>query len=261
VSSDASPRTEEPAAEEAEPETPATPQPADPAEPQPAAQAKPAAHAKPAAQAEAPAEPEAAAQPGEPKPGSTAEADPEADPAGEHAAEHAVAEHPAGEQPAADHPEEPVGRFAGALDWAYDNRLIRVGLFAAIVIGVLAVWSSHDSVSDSRNSTIQDAAVSARPPDEADIAAVARAAGCTPRQTVRNATYTQAACITPSSHLTITTFASDKGQQEWLDEAIPYGGAYLIGKRWVVGANDPTGMNKIATSLGGTIVDHSKDHD
>jgi hypothetical protein len=247
VSSDASPRTEELAAEAAAPEPAARP----PAADSPAARSdvESPAEAAPAAGTEAPE----AAEPASTDPGDSTEAEAE----GEAELPHGEAELPLGGA----EPPEPVGRIAGALDWAWDNRFVRVGLFAAIVVGVLAVWSSHDTVSDNRNATVQDAAVNARPPDPADIATVAAAAGCTPRTTVRNSGYTQAVCVTPAARMTITTFATDKGQRDWLDEAIPYGGAYLIGKRWVVGGNDPTGMNTIAASLGGTIIDHSKDHD
>jgi hypothetical protein len=254
VSSDASPRTKEPTAAGA----------AVPADP-------PTASAEPEPQASDPPEAPAAAPDAVPDPRENApEPRDDAPEAAEDAADD-TPEPPAADPPHDDHdhddhdhagdgPEVPAGRIAGVLDWAWDNRVVRVGLFAAIVIGVLAVWSSHDTVSDSRTSTVQDAAVNARPPDEADIPKIAKAAGCTPQQTVQNSDYKQAACITPSSHMTITTFTADTGQKAWLDDAIPYGGAYLIGKRWVVGANDTTGMNKIAAALGGTIIDHSKDH-
>jgi hypothetical protein len=259
VSSDASPRTKEPTAGESAAEGSAVPAgpPTAPAEP-PTVTAEPKPEISPPAEpsAEDPAEPGA----GDKVPTAAPEPPSGAPEAADGDLPHDDRDHHDDDHHDDDHPDEPVGRIAGALDWAWDNRIVRVGLFAAIVIGVLAVWSSHDTVSDSRGSTRQDAAVNARPPAEADIAKVAKAAGCTPQQTVQNTDYKQAACSTPSAHLTITTFRTDTGQQAWLDDAIPYGGAYLIGKRWVVGANDTTGMNKIATALGGTIIDHSKDH-
>ncbi|MEU5868915.1 hypothetical protein ABZ815_47655 [Nonomuraea sp. NPDC047529] len=44
----------------------------------------------------------------------------------------------------------------------------------------------------------------------------------------------QAACDTPQGRLTIVTFTTDKGKRDWLDLAQAYGGAYLVGDRWVV---------------------------
>ncbi|MFI9591808.1 hypothetical protein [Nonomuraea sp. NPDC052265] len=44
----------------------------------------------------------------------------------------------------------------------------------------------------------------------------------------------QAACDTPQGRLTIVTFSTDKGKRDWLDIAQAYGGAYLVGDRWVV---------------------------
>ncbi|MDA0632127.1 hypothetical protein OUY22_01765 [Nonomuraea sp. MCN248] len=62
----------------------------------------------------------------------------------------------------------------------------------------------------------------------------------------------QAACQTSSNRATLVTFATGKGQRDWLDAAQPYGGSYLVGERWVV-VSEPPVLESLRTRLGGRI--------
>jgi hypothetical protein len=153
-------------------------------------------------------------------------------------------------------PDEVAAAPRSWLGRAYAHRTVRVGIVGVIVVGVVAVWAGRES--DRAGAPPPgNAAVNAKAAVPAGITAVASAAGCTAKPTTTTASYRQAFCIVPENRLTITTFTTDQDQKDWLAEALPYGGAYLIGKRWVVGANTPDGLNKIAGTLGGTITDKS----
>jgi len=84
--------------------------------------------------------------------------------------------------------------------------------------------------------------------------------GCAPKLTGENSGYRQAGCVTADDRFTITTFTTDQGQRDWLAEALPYGGAYLVGLRWIVSANTRTGLAPLAARLGGTILDQTAQH-
>ncbi|MER6506417.1 hypothetical protein ABT158_06350 [Nonomuraea sp. NPDC001636] len=62
----------------------------------------------------------------------------------------------------------------------------------------------------------------------------------------------QAACDSPQGRLTIVTFSTDKGKRDWLDIAQAYGGAYLVGDRWVVVATADQ-LERLRGRLGGEL--------
>ncbi|MEV4374909.1 hypothetical protein AB0J71_48230 [Nonomuraea sp. NPDC049637] len=62
----------------------------------------------------------------------------------------------------------------------------------------------------------------------------------------------QAACDSPQGRLTIVTFSTDKGKRDWLDIAQAYGGAYLVGDRWVVVATADL-LERLHDRLGGEL--------
>jgi hypothetical protein len=62
----------------------------------------------------------------------------------------------------------------------------------------------------------------------------------------------QAMCTTDRGRYVLVTFATEKGKREWLDEAQPYGGSYLIGARWVAVSELPQ-LQSAQKELGGAI--------
>ena len=62
----------------------------------------------------------------------------------------------------------------------------------------------------------------------------------------------QGACKSGQNRYTLLTFATDEGQAEWLKEAKPWGGTYLVGLRWVVVGTEPT-LQTLRQELGGQI--------
>ncbi|UGY92146.1 hypothetical protein [Streptomyces gobiensis] len=72
----------------------------------------------------------------------------------------------------------------------------------------------------------------------------------------------QGVCKTDDGRYVLTTFATSRGQQEWLEEAKPYGGTYLIGSRWVA-VGEPDVLGSLRGRLGGEVENgdsHSGSH-
>ncbi|MFJ4683189.1 hypothetical protein ACIQNG_32715 [Streptomyces sp. NPDC091377] len=69
----------------------------------------------------------------------------------------------------------------------------------------------------------------------------------------------QALCENADGRFVLATFATDRGQREWIDGAKDYGGHYLVGRKWVaVGESEV--VRALRTTLGGNLeegTDHS----
>ncbi|MEN3359955.1 MAG: hypothetical protein V7637_3937 [Mycobacteriales bacterium] len=144
--------------------------------------------------------------------------------------------------------------------WAHPaGRLARAGAVAVLAAVLVAWWVRDDGASSAAGSPPAPAATTPRASAQ-DLSQLAAAAGCRAKITGENSGFRQAVCQTPAARYTLTTFSTDQGQQDWLSEAIPYGGAYLVGTRWVVDAQTPLGLPELAAKLGGTIVDKSQAH-
>jgi hypothetical protein len=144
--------------------------------------------------------------------------------------------------------------------WAQPaGRLARAAAVAVLVAVAVAWWARADG-SDPAAGSAAPATAAGRPATAQDIGQLAAAVGCQARLTGQNSGYRQAVCVASGARYTLTTFSTDKGQQEWLSEAIPYGGAYLVGIRWVVTAQPGDDLPGLAGKLGGTIVDKTQEH-
>ncbi|MER6629004.1 hypothetical protein ABT301_12270 [Streptomyces sp. NPDC000987] len=69
----------------------------------------------------------------------------------------------------------------------------------------------------------------------------------------------QAICRVPGGRFVLATFATDRGQREWLNDAKDYGGHYLVGRKWVAVGDDGL-VEKLRGTLGGEVeagADHS----
>ncbi|MEV8305863.1 hypothetical protein AB0P36_00530 [Streptomyces flavidovirens] len=62
----------------------------------------------------------------------------------------------------------------------------------------------------------------------------------------------QANCETGDGRYVLATFATDRGQREWINEAKDYGGAYLVGRKWVA-VGDQKVVTALRGRLGGTV--------
>ncbi|KFG75864.1 hypothetical protein [Streptomyces mutabilis] len=75
---------------------------------------------------------------------------------------------------------------------------------------------------------------------------------CDPDMQTDADTIRQAICREGAEKYVLVTFATDRGQREWIDTAKDYGGHYLVGRKWVaVGHQDV--MAGLRGRLGGTL--------
>ncbi|MFD8569617.1 hypothetical protein [Streptomyces sp. NPDC059639] len=88
---------------------------------------------------------------------------------------------------------------------------------------------------------------------------IAHQAGCDPQVQTDAAELRQATCGTGTGRYVLATFATDRGQAEWLDVADDYGGDYLVGAKWIAVGPDPV-VTKLRGRLGGTVERNSSHH-
>ncbi|MEU0003695.1 hypothetical protein ABZ079_05135 [Streptomyces sp. NPDC006314] len=68
----------------------------------------------------------------------------------------------------------------------------------------------------------------------------------------------QAICRNGDGRFILATFATDRGQREWINDAKDYGGHYLVGRKWVAVGDDGV-VEALRGTLGGEVetgVDH-----
>ncbi|GAA5000990.1 hypothetical protein [Streptomyces siamensis] len=69
----------------------------------------------------------------------------------------------------------------------------------------------------------------------------------------------QGVCKIRSGKFILATFATDRGQREWLDGAKDYGGSYLVGAKWVA-VGDQKMVTTLRGRLGGTVEEGMSHH-
>lgn len=91
---------------------------------------------------------------------------------------------------------------------------------------------------------------------------IAAQAACKPKISTNAAELRQANCDTEDGRYVLATFATDRGQREWINGAKDYGGAYLVGRKWVA-VGDENVVNALRGRLGGSVetgTNHSGHH-
>jgi hypothetical protein len=89
---------------------------------------------------------------------------------------------------------------------------------------------------------------------------IAGEVGCEPDMQTDADTIRQAVCKNTDGdfkgEFVLMTFATDRGQREWLNGAKDYGGYYLVGRKWVAVGKEKT-VTGLRDSLGGTMEEGS----
>ncbi|MET9426944.1 hypothetical protein [Streptomyces sp. NPDC003036] len=93
-----------------------------------------------------------------------------------------------------------------------------------------------------------DAAPPTAPTATGTLEQLAEKAACEPEISTDAKELRQARCETKDGTYVLTTFATDRGQREWINAANDYGGAYLVGRKWVL-----SGDQKVVTALRGRL--------
>ncbi|TXS45162.1 hypothetical protein EAO75_19880 [Streptomyces sp. uw30] len=85
---------------------------------------------------------------------------------------------------------------------------------------------------------------------------LASMAKCDPNMQTDADEIRQAICKTGKDKYVLATFATDRGQAEWLSGAKDYGGYYLVGRKWVAVGQQKT-VTALQSKLGGTMEEGS----
>lgn len=85
---------------------------------------------------------------------------------------------------------------------------------------------------------------------------IAAEAKCKPNMQTDADTIRQAICKKGKDKYILATFATDRGQREWLNGAKDYGGYYLVGRKWVAVGQEKT-VQQLRSVLGGTLEEGS----
>ncbi|MFC9163370.1 hypothetical protein ACFTZ8_21360 [Streptomyces fungicidicus] len=86
---------------------------------------------------------------------------------------------------------------------------------------------------------------------------LAAEAKCEPDMQTDADTIRQALCKKGGEKYVLATFATDRGQREWLNSAKDYGGYYLVGRKWVAVGEERT-VTALRGTLGGTMEEGSE---
>ncbi|MFE7648848.1 hypothetical protein NFX46_31855 [Streptomyces phaeoluteigriseus] len=83
---------------------------------------------------------------------------------------------------------------------------------------------------------------------------------CTPDMQTDADELRQALCENADGKFILLTFATDRGQREWINGAKDYGGHYLVGRKWIAVGEETSTVTALRGTLGGDIeegTDHS----
>jgi hypothetical protein len=119
---------------------------------------------------------------------------------------------------------------------------------AVTAMAALALTGCSGGDSDQADTSIDATPVAAT----GSLEHLASEAGCTPIMQIDADELRQAACKTTTyGKFLLLTYATDRGQREWINGAKDYGGFYLLGRKWTA-VGDQKVIAKLQTKLGGT---------
>ncbi|QIP86828.1 hypothetical protein GLX30_25525 [Streptomyces sp. Tu 2975] len=128
------------------------------------------------------------------------------------------------------------------------RRAARTGL-AVVVLALAAACGSGD---DDDGRVGPDKGAKAPKTATGSLEDLARQAECEPNIQTDAEELRQANCTTADGKYILATFATDRGQREWINEANDYGGTYLVGRKWVA-VGDEKVVAALRDRLGGTV--------
>jgi hypothetical protein len=112
---------------------------------------------------------------------------------------------------------------------------------AAAVLALAGCGSGGDEVPEAATGSLEHLAAEVK---------------CKPNMTADADEIRQAVCKNTDGRFVLATFATDRGQREWLNGAKDYGGYYLVGRKWVAVGEEKT-VTALRSTLGGTMEEGS----
>ncbi|MFE3248667.1 hypothetical protein [Streptomyces sp. NPDC059209] len=125
-------------------------------------------------------------------------------------------------------------------------------LAALLLLGSLALGCSADPAAEEEPSARKATATPVPSPAPASIEKIASMTGCAAEMRTDAEELREAVCVTPEGNWIVTTFPTERLKRTWLDTASMYGGTYLVGPKWAIGA-EPRLLRKLRTTVGGEV--------
>ncbi|MGW1064577.1 hypothetical protein ACWD4F_08735 [Streptomyces aureus] len=124
-------------------------------------------------------------------------------------------------------------------------RLTRGTLLAGAAVAALVALTGCGGGSDGKDAAAKQ---TVPPTATGSLEELAAEVKCKPSIQTDADEIRQGVCKIGSGKFILATFATDRGQREWLDGAKDYGGFYLVGAKWVA-----VGEQKMVTTLRGRL--------
>ncbi|MGW3207858.1 hypothetical protein [Streptomyces sp. NPDC001135] len=129
-------------------------------------------------------------------------------------------------------------------------RVTRAVLCAAAVLALAGCGSNGDDTK------------AVPPAATGSLESLAAEVKCKPNMQTDADEIRQAICRNGDGRFILATFATDRGQREWINDAKDYGGYYLVGRKWVAVGDDGV-VKALRGTLGGDVeigTDHHAHH-
>ncbi|MGW3914402.1 hypothetical protein ACWEBX_23175 [Streptomyces sp. NPDC005070] len=124
-------------------------------------------------------------------------------------------------------------------------RLTRGKLLAGAAVAALLALTGCGGGSDAKDGAAKETVPATATGSLEELAAEVK---CKPSIQTDADEIRQGVCKISTGKFILATFATDRGQREWLDGAKDYGGSYLVGAKWVA-----VGDQKMVTTLRGRL--------
>ncbi|MFI8866253.1 hypothetical protein ACIGNW_04975 [Streptomyces sp. NPDC053707] len=145
--------------------------------------------------------------------------------------------------------------MAGQLEW----RRARTGRMPGAVAAGLALLTAAGALTACGGGADGDDGPAVPPTASGTLEQIASKARCEPDLQTDAEEIRQANCTNDDGRYVLATFATDRGQREWINEANDYGGSYLVGRKWVA-VGDAEVVAALRGRLGGTVETASPHH-
>ncbi|MET9893797.1 hypothetical protein ABZZ47_27010 [Streptomyces sp. NPDC006465] len=135
-------------------------------------------------------------------------------------------------------------------------RLTREKLLAGAAVAALLALTGCGGGSDDKGAGAKETVPATATGSLEDLAAEVK---CKPDIQTDADEIRQGVCKISAGKFILATFATDRGQREWLNGAKDYGGSYLVGAKWVA-VGDQKMVTTLRGQLGGTLEEGASHH-
>ncbi len=144
---------------------------------------------------------------------------------------------------------------SGSTDDRSRNRLSAVPVLVAIAVLLSGCGGTDAAPPEKEPEQATTTTTSSKPAPRHTVEQLASKLGCTPKFRGPTKGFRQASCMKDGEPVLLFDFETAEGQHTWLDNAISFGGVYLVGDRWALSGVSEEYMESLSKTFGGTVED------